>query len=88
MSRRGTETLRVTSLRKKDIQVVPASADGQNFEAVFCTEHPVNGDRSMTTMRKRPFQIIFQTRRHLPKPFIFLPIANGTLHSEEIESQA
>jgi len=37
---------------EKRYSVVPASADGQNFEAVFCTEHPVNGDRSITTIRE------------------------------------
>ena len=37
---------------EKRYSVVPASADGQNFEAVFCTEHPVNGARTITTMRE------------------------------------
>ncbi len=37
---------------EKKYSVVPASADGQNFEAVFCTEHPVNGARTITTMRE------------------------------------
>jgi hypothetical protein len=37
---------------EKRYSVVPASADGQNFETVFCTEHPLNGARTITTMRK------------------------------------
>lgn len=37
---------------EKRYSVVPVSADGQNFEAVFCTEHPVNGARTITTMRE------------------------------------
>jgi len=37
---------------EKRYSVVPASADGQNFETVFCTEHPVNGARTITTMRE------------------------------------
>jgi len=37
---------------EKRYSVVPASADGQTFEAVFCTEHPVNGARSITTVRE------------------------------------
>jgi hypothetical protein len=37
---------------EKRYSVVPASADGQNFETVFCTEHPLNGARTITTMRE------------------------------------
>jgi len=36
---------------EKKYSVVPASADGHNFESVFCTDHPVNGTRTITTMR-------------------------------------
>jgi hypothetical protein len=37
---------------QKRYSVVPISADGHNFEAVFCTEHPANGVRTITTMRE------------------------------------
>lgn len=37
---------------EKKYSVVPVSADGENFEAVFCTEHPLNGARTITTMRE------------------------------------
>jgi hypothetical protein len=37
---------------EKRYSVVPVSADGQNFETVFCTEHPSNGTRTITTMRE------------------------------------
>jgi len=37
---------------EKRYSVVPASADGRNFETVFCTERPLNGARTITTMRK------------------------------------
>ena len=36
----------------KRYSVVPASADGQNFETVFCTENPSNGARSLATARE------------------------------------
>jgi hypothetical protein len=36
---------------EKKYSVVPAST-GDNFEAVFCTEHPLNGARTITTMRE------------------------------------
>src|SRR2546425_487530 len=39
-------------VEEKRYSVVPASADGQSFEVVFCTEHPVNGARTVTTMRE------------------------------------
>lgn len=37
---------------EKKYSVVPVSADGQTFEAVFWTEHPPDGDRTITTMRE------------------------------------
>jgi hypothetical protein len=37
---------------EKKYSVVPVSADGQNFEAVFCTEHPLNAARTITTVRE------------------------------------
>ena len=37
---------------EKRYSVVPVSADGQTFEAVFCTEHPINAARTITTMRE------------------------------------
>jgi len=37
---------------EKKYSVVPVSVDGQDFEAVFCTEHPLNGARTITTMRE------------------------------------
>ena len=36
---------------EKNYSVVPGSSDGQNFDTVFCTEHPLNGVRMITTMR-------------------------------------
>lgn len=36
---------------EKKYSVVPISIDGQSFDAVFCTEHPTNSDRIVTTMR-------------------------------------
>jgi hypothetical protein len=37
---------------EKRYSVVPVSADGRSYEAVFCTEHPVNENRTITTMRE------------------------------------
>jgi hypothetical protein len=37
---------------EKKYSVVPVSADGQSFETVFWTEHPLNGSRTITTMRE------------------------------------
>jgi hypothetical protein len=37
---------------EKKYSVVPISVDGQSFEAVFCTERPLNGARTITTMRE------------------------------------
>jgi hypothetical protein len=39
-------------VEEKRYSVVPISADGQNFGAVFCTEHPVNGTRTITITRE------------------------------------
>ena len=36
----------------KRYSVVPVSSDGKNFETVFCTEHPLDGARAITTMRE------------------------------------
>jgi hypothetical protein len=36
---------------EKRYSVVPASEDGEAFETVFCTEHPLNSDRIITEMR-------------------------------------
>ena len=37
---------------EKKHSVVPVSADGHSFEAVFWTEHPLDGARTITTMRE------------------------------------
>jgi hypothetical protein len=36
---------------EKRYSVVPVSEDGQNFDSVFCTEHPTDGDRTITTVQ-------------------------------------
>jgi hypothetical protein len=38
-------------VEKKRYSVVPASEDGRSFDGVFCTEHPANRDRMITTFR-------------------------------------
>jgi hypothetical protein len=36
---------------EKRYSVVPVSEDGQNFDSVFCTDHPTDGDRTITTVK-------------------------------------
>lgn len=37
---------------EKKYSVIPVSTDGQNFDSVFWTEHPLDGARTITTMRE------------------------------------
>ena len=88
MSCQETETLRIASLRKRNIPLCPSRPNGQSYEACSALSTPWNENRTITTMRETSVsQITFQTRRHLPKRFTFLTIANRTLQSEEIESR-
>lgn len=36
---------------EKRYSVVPVSEDGQRFDSVFCTEHPANGARTVTSIQ-------------------------------------
>lgn len=71
-------------VEEKKYSVVPVSADGQKFEAVFCTEHPFNSARTITTMRETSVSDHIPDSTPLAEAFTFSVLANGTSRSEEI----
>jgi hypothetical protein len=47
----GDEDAAKRIVAEKRYSVIPVSDDGENFDSVFCTEHPVNGSRTITTIQ-------------------------------------